>query len=308
MIPLSIAPDLMEEAVLLAERQAKPGVARAFRHERDWIYELADPELREAEFQALALKWFERFGFPAGIRAAIADCHELEGRVAGGRIVRAGARAMEGADLVDAPAAREHTESRPLLVLRLMPQSLMDGDALSSLLRHELMHVTDMLDPAFGYQRTLPPADDGPSADNILRDRYRVVWDVTIDGRLAQAGCGQPQTRDTRSREFRTAFAMLADGCPDAFERWWNQSHPTHAQLVAFATAPAGAAAGPGAGRCPSCQFPVASLDARVSTVAEPVVRALRAEHPSWRPEHGICSQCFDLYEARYGHPDAVHC
>jgi len=305
-IPLSIAPDLMEEAVLLAERQATPGVARAFRRERDRIYDVADPEAREARFQALALEWLDRFGLRARMDAALAEWPALEGRVVGGRIVRALARPAEGADLVDAAAARERTESRPLLVLRLVPQSLLDNNTLSSLLRHELMHITDILDPAFGYERTLPFSDDGPSADNILRDRYRVVWDVTIDGRLTRAGRGQLRARDTRWREFRMAYAMLADACPGVFDHWWNRPHPTHAELVAFAVAPAGATAGRGAGRCPFCEFPVASLDSRVWTLTEPVIRALRTEHPSWHSEQGICSQCFDLYEARYGYADTV--
>jgi len=306
MIPLSIAPDLMEEAVLLAERQATPGVARAFRRERDRIYDVVEPEVREAQFQRLALEWFDRFGLRPRMEAALTEWPALEGHVAAGRLVGAIGPAAEGADLVDGAAAHERTESRPLLVLRLMPQSLLDDATLWALLRHELMHITDILDAAFGYDRTLPSSHEGPSADNMLRDRYRVVWDVTIDGRLARAGRGQLRTRDTRWREFRMAYAMLADACPGAFEQWWNQSHPTHAELVAFAMAPPGAPAGRGAGRCPFCRFPVASLDARVSTLAEPVVRALVAEHPSWRPEQGICTQCFDLYEARYGYAGVV--
>lgn len=303
MISLSIAPDLMEEAVLQAERQTAPALARAFRRERDRIYEIQDADARETEFHALALKWFDRFGLRTPLEAGVDEHPVLAGHVAGGRIVRAITRWAEGADLVD--TARDRTGSRPLLVLRLTPESLLARDTLTAFLRHELMHVTDMLDPAFGYQRALPPSGDGPSADNILRDRYRVVWDVTIDGRLAQAGRGQPQARDQRWREFKATFAVLADDCATAFEYWWTRSQPTHAELVTFVTAPAGTTVGRDAGRCPFCRFPVASLDRRVATLAEPVIRALRAEFPSWRAEQGMCSQCFDLYESRYGHPDA---
>jgi hypothetical protein len=303
MIPIAIAPDLMEEAVLLAECRAPSAVVRTFRRSRNQIYEVGDPSLREAQFHALALEWFGRFGLRARLEAAVEQHSALAGSVAGGRIVRAMGRGAEGADLVD-PAVHQPGDARPLLVVRLTPESLLDADRLTRLLRHELMHVTDMLDPSFGYQRDLPASGDGPSADNIVRDRYRVVWDATIDGRLARSQNVSPPTRDVRWREFRTAFAMLGDQGPDAFERWWNEPQPTHRSILAFAKAPAGSVTG--AGRCPFCQFPVATLDPRVSALSEPVARALQTEHPSWRREQGICPQCFDLYEARYGHASST--
>jgi len=56
-------------------------------------------------------------------------------------------------------------------------------------------------------------ADDGPSRDNVQRDRYRVLWDVTIDGRLARSlRADQPgASRDARWREFAATFSMLGD-------------------------------------------------------------------------------------------------
>jgi hypothetical protein len=263
--------------------------------------------LREAQFQRLALHWFTRFGLRERLEGIIHQHASFASSVATGRIVRAVKGSAEGADLVDV-TARESPGSRPMLVVRLRPESLLAPEPLAAFLRHELMHIRDMLDPAFGYDRTPPQSDAGPSADNLLRDRYRVLWDVTIDGRLAQASPGRPQVRDLRWREFKRAFAALGDGCADAFDHWWNLPHPTHAALLAFATAPPGAAFGHGTGRCPICQFPVASLDPRVATLPEHVVRALQAEHGSWQREHGICSQCVDLYGARYGHTETVPC
>lgn len=301
MIPLAIAPDLVEEAVLLAERHVPPAMARAFRRERDRIYEVADPDLREAQFQRLALDSFARFGLREALEAILDEHAALASRISGGRIVQALRHSAEGADLLDV-GRREPAGTRPLLVVRLRPESLLQPETLAAFLRHELMHIADMLDPAFAYDRILPQSGDGPSADNLLRDRYRVVWDVTIDGRLARASHGTAGTRDWRWREFKAAFAMLGDGCADAFDQWWHQPHPTHAALLAFAIAPAGTAFGHATGRCPICRFPVASLDARVATVTEHVVKALQAEYPAWRLGDGICPQCLDLYEARSRH------
>jgi hypothetical protein len=294
MIPLSIAPDLMEEALLLAERQVDRAEARAFRRERDRLYDVCNSESRERQFQAFNRRWFARFGLQERVEGAVNDNRGFGGGLCGGRMVRAITRAEEGADLID-PVSRARSDG-PLLVLRLRPESLLDRESLRALLRHELMHVADMLDPAFGYERALPPSDDGPSADNLLRDRYRVVWDTTIDGRLARAE-GGTSTRDMRWREFSAAFAALGEQCRTAFEAWWDEERPTHATILTFAGAPAQAAAG----RCPICRFPVVSLDDRVSTVAPSVIAAIRDEKPWWRIEHGMCPQCLDLYEARHG-------
>jgi hypothetical protein len=296
MIVLSVAPDLMEEANLLAERGASRETARAFRRERDRIYEVGDAEARDAQFDGFNLRWFARFGLQTKLEASVNEHAGFTGRLCAGRIVRAITRGEEGADLVD-PASRAHGGAGPLLVLRLRPQSLLDHESLRALLRHELMHVADMLDPAFGYERALPPSDGGPSADNLLRDRYRVVWDATIDGRLARAGCAHAAALDTRWRDFSAAFAMLGDRCRRAFETWWVEDRPTHAAIVAFATARSRA----DAGRCPLCRFPVASLDDRVSTIAPPIAAAIRDENPAWCIAQGLCAQCLDLYEARYG-------
>jgi hypothetical protein len=93
------------------------------------------------------------------------------------------------------------------------------------LLRHELMHVADMLDPAFGYERSLPTSDDGPSADNIVRDRYRVLWDVTIDGRLARAGLAHPDARAAPGRADPPGDRGLCHHSPWAARRRARRRH-----------------------------------------------------------------------------------
>ena len=184
------------------------------------------------------------------------------------------------------------------------------------------MHVADMLDPSFGYERALPASDDGPSRDNIQRDRYRVLWDVTIDGRLACAG-GHPRgvrtshvapadhgdpTPDARWQEFAATFSMLGDDCRRAFDAWFDNGHPTHAALAAFAVAPGGSETAGDSGRCPLCRFPVVVLDPRPERLAAATIAAIRDHHPSWEIEQGLCPQCLDLYEARYGETSHVGC
>ena len=339
MIRLTYDPDLVEEAVLLAERTAPPDEARAFRRERDRIYELPDSEVREARFRSLHLRWFSHFALHRTVEQIVSQREDIADRVAEGRVLRALTRAEEGADLLDAASMALGGDSRPMLVLRLRSATLVEPDELGAFLLHELMHVGDMVDPSFGYQRSLPASDDGPSGDNILRDRYRVLWDVTIDGRLARArhhgrgshdrrgvrlpasalgyGAAKPKremregwqpdrsdpTREARWQEFAATFSMLGERCRDAFDEWFDRIRPTHQSLVTFALAPSvsGSPNNGDSGRCPLCRFPVASLDPLPERLSAATEEAIRINHPAWRVEQGLCSQCLDLYEARYG-------
>ncbi|OFW16918.1 MAG: hypothetical protein A3F69_05370 [Acidobacteria bacterium RIFCSPLOWO2_12_FULL_66_10] len=309
MIRLSYDPELVEEAVMLAESAMPPEEAGAFRRERDRLYGIVEPQQREAAFRSLHLGWFTRIGLHESIGTVVAAREDLAQRLDEGRVLRAVARNEEGADLVDHVAASA-VEDRPILVLRLRPATVLDPDRVRALLHHELTHVADMLDPAFGYERSLPSSDDGPSGDNIQRDRYRVLWDVTIDGRLARSlRADQPgASRDARWREFAATFSMLGDACRSAFNAWFDCAHPTHAELVAFALAPAGSETTRNSGRCPLCRFPVASLDPRPDRLSPATVTAIGEHHPSWDVAQGLCSQCLDLYEARYGETSHAGC
>jgi hypothetical protein len=219
-------------------------------------------------------------------------------------VVRACGGRDEGADLADILVGDREVLT---LVLRLCPETLLGAAArLNALLHHELTHVADMLEPMFGYRRELPPSTDGPSADNILRDRYRVLWDTTIDGRMTRAGRAAATARESRWREFATTFGMLEGECRATFDRWFAEDRPTHEQILAFATLPGGDAQARMSGRCPVCRFPVFALDSRGDTMTEAVADLIRAEQPHWRRGEGLCSQCFDLYEARYEERYAV--
>jgi hypothetical protein len=304
MIRFAYAPDLVEESVLLAERTVPPADSREFRRGRDRLYAMADQAAREAAFQALHLRWFGRFGLHRTIECLVDGRTDVAGGVSCARVRRAYTRHDEGADLVDEPVSdgvRATISVRPSLILRLQPATLLDRESLTALLHHELMHVGDMLAPSFGYERSLPASPDGPSADNMVRDRYRVLWDVTIDGRLAGRGLAGAGVREARQREFAATFSMLGDGCHTAFDRWFEEKQPTHRELLAFATQPEGLRGEGRTGRCPLCRFPVASLDPRIGQLPVPVAAAIRDDHPKWTVEHGLCPQCFDLYEARYG-------
>jgi hypothetical protein len=66
--------------------------------------------------------------------------------------------------------------------------------------------------------------------------------------------------------------------------------------------------AGAHTGRCPLCRFPTAALDPRPERLSAATLAAIHDHHPSWDIEQGLCPQCLDLYEARYGETSHVGC
>jgi hypothetical protein len=159
-----------------------------------------------------------------------------------------------------------------------------------------------MLDPRFGYAPGLGAAGGG-APDALLRERYRVLWDTAIDGRLQRLGRAPAGARDARLREFTAAFPMLGGGVEAAFERFFGAESLTHAELARFAAAP-GRSPGRDAGRawpgeaCPLCRLPTHDFEGDAGRLPGEVRERIRRRHPRWRPADGLCRQCADLYQA----------
>lgn len=286
---------LVEESVLLAEGRLSAAEAAAFRAERDRIYDVADTDERDARFEELHGRFFLQLRLDGPLHDVLGERPELLLRASACRVLPATSRQDEMADVraeVGAPV-----DEAPTIVLRLRPQTLLRSDALRTLLHRELLHVADMLDPAFGYEKELPGVEEDPAVVNLLRERYRVLWDATIDGRLTRAGILHPQARPTRLTEFVRAFPML-DGHEEAFfAPWFDGPRPTHAAMVAFVQEPRG----PGTadeGRCPLCRLPTGALMRGVESLDRDVLRVIESAHPGWRSEHGRCARCTEVYEA----------
>ena len=286
---------LVEESVLLAERRLSPAEAATFRAERDRIYDVGDPDEREARFEELHGRFFIQLGLDRPLHEVLTDRPELLLHARGCRVLPAISRQEEMADVrveVGAPAGVP-----PTIVVRLRPQSLLDQGALPTLLRRELLHVADMLDPAFGYLRELPGIDTDPAMMNLLRERYRVLWDVTIDGRLCRGGLLGTRARAARLSEFARTFPMLGESAELAFAPWFEGPRPTHGAIVAFIQEPLGPGTADEA-RCPLCRLPARALERGREGLDPRVLRAIERDQPAWRPEHGRCARCSEIYAA----------
>jgi hypothetical protein len=297
---------LVEEAVFLAVESGPVEYRRAFRAERDPVYEVPDADDREAAFNDLHAGWFGRLRLGEAVLAALTEWPDLGRSTAQCVVLPAAGAKDEGADLHDPrePAEKDGA-TKPVLIVRLRPRTLLDAHGLTRLLRSELMHVADILDPDFLYEKELTTGEADPSYQKLMRDRYRVIWDTTVDGRLAARGLLPPGGEERRRGEFAAAFSMLGEEAEKRFERLFRGPRPSHPEILALAGDPArdlgtNGLRGGKRGRCPICKFPTARL-LEAGDLDRAVVAQIRVEAGSWRPEEGICLQCTDLYASRPG-------
>ena len=295
-------PKFVEEAVFHARRDSY--ISRDLEERRSRIYEVADPDERERLFQDLNLSWYVRLGLGKTIDEALREQAIITPLVGSCYIVCATQAKEEGAELfVAADRVLEENRRRTLRIL-IRPESLLEPESLLTFLRHELFHIADMLDPAFAYEPTLPGTQGGPTYDTLITSRYRVLWDVTIDGRMVRRGWLPDWTRDQQLREFRQAFPMLEEKGEESFRRFFDADQPKHPELAAFALDPRAAAgqlmnkATPGT-HCPLCRFPTHTFEPEPARLRAEVLDAIKEDFPNWTPLHGLCIQCADLYRAR---------
>lgn len=299
--PIQYDPRLMEEAVFQAQRDSH--VSRELEHARVQIYEIADRDEREIRFNELHRSWFVRLGLSETVERALREQPILAQEIAGCFIVYASQSKEEGAELFVAHGETAAKPDRRTLRVLLRPEALLEAKTLQTFLRHEFFHIADMLDPQFGYEPTLPKAESGPTYDTLITNRYRVLWDTTIYGRMARRNWCDTAVRAQQLRDFMHAFPMLQDGSEELFGKFFDGEQPHHAELAIFAYDPREAngqllkRSVPGT-HCPLCRFPTHSYEAEPTHLGSEVLQAIAQDFPNWQPEFGLCMQCADLYRA----------
>lgn len=299
--------ELIESALLAVIEKPPPHIhprqIARFHRKRERLYDLLDPEERNEAFFRLHREWFREWELENQLLKRLAEFPILECSLEVLAFRKARNGMDEGAELY---AFREKASAEPAVhrhgVVAVRPQRFRCSSTLAVFLRHELMHLHDMLDPAFGYD---PEADKhltlAPQR-RLAGERYRVLWDLSIDARLERAGYEPPRRRQDHRCEFDAAFAFWEEPHREEwFDRLWSDPAPSHAQLWRLASDPRGlaqtAAPVPGA-PCPLCHMPTHAW--RLSEHMTEAVRAeIQQEFPSWTPEMGLCNRCLEAYEVK---------
>jgi hypothetical protein len=302
--------DFAEAAVFLCASGRRPGapslqIAR-FHRQREKLYSILDPDERNAAFFALHLDWFREWGLEQPLTAALRDFPLLPAKLDVLAIRKPHGKNDEGAELYVNETGRRNG------VLALRPERFLRDAALADFLRHEFTHLHDMLDPAFDYAPALDLPGLNSAQQRLARERYRLLWDITIDGRLAAAGRAPIAPREQHAAAFARAYSFWPEEKQTTvFAALWSDPAPRHAQLLALIADPRGLRGAnrpaPGAA-CPLCGF--STFDWAASDTLPPHITArILAESPHWSPDQGLCGRCRDTYEANtpsLGEPEQI--
>lgn len=231
-------PKLAETALFAVIRGTKQEMA--YHAAREDCYNVTDLELRDQAFTRLDLDWFERLDIARPVLQAYAEWPDIAARV-GRCILAPGYRPQdECAELYVRSDPSTTRGNKPNLLIRLSPESFRNPGHIQIFLRHELMHISDMLDPAFRYDPAIEQFYDETGIPNAIRDRYKVLWDSYVDGRLCREQLAPPALRPRRLREFSPLFRVLGVQTLEAFDSIFDARKLTHPEMMAIARTPLG--------------------------------------------------------------------
>lgn len=289
--------DFLEAAVFLCASGRRSGVPSLqitrFHRERERLYAILDPDERNAAFFKLHLDWFREWGLEQPLTEVLAEFPLVREQLAVLAVRKSTGKNDEGAELY----VNEAGQRTGLLALKTA--RLTNPATLRDFLRHEFTHLHDMLDPAFGYSPALDLPGLNAAQQRLARERYRLLWDITIDGRLAAAGHAPLQPREHHAAAFARGYSFWPEAKQaETFASLWQNPTPRHADLLALIADPRGLRdahrPAPGA-PCPLCDFPTFAWADPAAMRPETRAR-VRAEFPAWSSEQGLCGRCFETY------------
>lgn len=290
--------DFVEAAVFLCASGRRAGVPPLqivrFNREREKCYALPEPDDRNAAFFRLHLEWLREWGLERLLQDLLKEFPLLAPSLDVLAWRKARTKNDEGAELYVG------TETGRNAVVALRVERFENDALLARFLRHEFMHLNDMVDPAFVYSSELRLHGPVPTPQRVVRERYRLLWDITIDGRLRRAGREIQTGRESYETLFGNAYSFWPDTKRrEVFDELWMDATPRHARLLEMASDPRGLTHAQGpipGGSCPLCGFPTFEWADASALTAQPL-NSLRAQFPDWMPEQGACKRCLEIYQ-----------
>ncbi|MCC7430049.1 hypothetical protein IT568_04310 [bacterium] len=288
-------PQLVEEAVLRKISGNPEG--KQFRKERDKIYEIDDKETRESDFVKLNQNWFQRLGLANAIFEVLKNFPILETSVARLVFFKSSSPKKQSAELfVSKEGLNVNVKERQSILVSILPELFCEGEKFLKFLRFEFLHIADILDLDFGYK--LEPQKD--VYDYLFQQRYTILWNTTINGRLYAKGWAFEQERAQNYLIFKEAFPLEDSDAKKFFNYFFFGNSHNHDELSLFAKKTenwiVGSKQQTHKGKCKLCSFPTFKL---ISEFPESLLGKIRKDFEDFEQGTQICQQCFDLYDSR---------
>jgi hypothetical protein len=302
MMHLRYDDDFVEAAVFIAASGKRPGAPslqlRRFHAARERCYSVLDPDECNTAFFTLHLDWFREWGLEKLLLGLLNEYPLLPPALNTLAFRKVRAKKDEAAELY---VSVENGRSG---VVAMRPERFERDAAVCHFLRHEFMHLSDMVDPGFGYAPEVRAPGMNPSHQRIVRERYRLLWDITIDGRL-----GRSLECERHRALFDSAFSFWPEARrSEVFSNLWTAKTPSHEELLALATDPRDLSHAdhplPG-GSCPLCGFSTFEW-ADLNALADATLAVIEREFPGWSPVRGACSRCAEVYAIADNHAAAL--
>ncbi len=294
--------DFVEAAAFLCTSGRRSGVTSLqiarFHRERERLYAILDPDERNTAFFRLHLSWFREWGLEEVLTGLLREFALLSSRLDVLAVRKTRGKNDQGVELYVNEVRRRSA------IVSLSPEAFERDGTLKNYLRHEFTHLDDMLDPVFGYLPELDLPELNPAQQRLARERYRLLWDITIDGRLSGAGHRPMASREQHEAAFSRGYSFWPEARrAETFDTLWKETAPRHGDFLALIADPRGLRTAqhpvPGAS-CPLCAFPTFAWVAEGALPPE-LVPTIAAQYPGWTPEQGLCGRCLETYEALGG-------
>ena len=302
---LEYSPSLIEEAVMRFIIGRKEEIV--FRDERNALYDIEDSERRETAFQDFHMSWFAKLALETPLVESLGSYPHIISKVDRVAIVQAPSKKKEGAELFRKnDKVYSNDEKNTSILITLTPEQFCKRDRLLDYLRHELQHIEDMLNPDFGYKINSSNPKLSSLIDSLFLQRYSVLWDLTVDGRLAKKEWQTSLSKEKHFEIFQQTFQLPQRESSRLFDYFFDNPDPRHEKLEDFAVDPLGwlqdrkNAKDASKGNCSLCTFSSTDLSTNLEQISEEIIELIQKENPDWKLSDPVCSHCIDIYESRF--------
>lgn len=297
-IKIEFEASFIEEGIfyMMKDREDKEGESSvsSYHRERNRIYEEFTGRERDAAFQKFYKGIFASLGCDDQIRTICEEFKTLTKPKIRILVRNVATQKHEGAELF-------RYESHMTVLVSFQAIRLTEPVSLTAFLYHEIMHVSDMLDPKFAYS---PHPDLGGRSDlenQLIRERFRILWDLYVAARLIKRGIPSLISLEKQKEFYNKAFSLWNS---DKKKMIWESISGGHCftqndLLKLSRDERLLEDLGQGGLRCPLCEFssfdPVLNYEGQNVLVGE----LIQKDYPHWRIENGLCRQCYDLYSSK---------